>query len=192
MCGRYYLDGEEPDIAALLAQVQAASDAQAVIKTGEIFPTNIVPVITAQKPLLAKWGFTKYNGKGQIINARSETAIDKPTFRRPLLENRCLIPATNYFEWQKTGSKKQKTALMLPGKQPLFMAGFFRREQNVPYPVFVIMTREAGHSIAHIHDRMPVILPRAMQRKWLSPDLDLDCVLSGAIQEGILYRAVRS
>ena len=192
MCGRYYLDGEEPDIAALLAQVQAASDAQAVIKTGEIFPTNIVPVITAQKPLLAKWGFTKYNGKGQIINARSETAIDKPTFRRPLLENRCLIPATNYFEWQKTGSKKQKTALMLPDQQPLFMAGFFRREQNVPYPVFVIMTREAGHSIAHIHDRMPVILPRAMQRKWLSPGLDLDCVLSGAIQEGILYQAVRS
>lgn len=192
MCGRYYLDGEEPDIAALLAQVQAASDAQAVIKTGEIFPTNIVPVITAQKPLLAKWGFTKYNGKGQIINARSETAIDKPTFRRPLLENRCLIPATNYFEWQKTGSKKQKTALMLPDQQPLFMAGFFRREQNVPYPVFVIMTREAGHSISHIHDRMPVILPRAMQRKWLSPGLDLDCVLSGAIQEGILYQAVRS
>ena len=73
------------------------------------------------------------------------------TFRKPLLENRCLIPATNYFEWQKTGNKKQKTALMLPEKQPLFMAGFFRREKDIPYPVFVIMTREAGHTISQIH-----------------------------------------
>ena len=193
MCGRYYINDGDPVIAEIIAQVEEQQPgAKGEMHTGEIFPTNIVPVLTAQEPMLAKWGFTKYNGKGRIINARCETAVEKPTFRKPLLENRCLIPATNYFEWQKTGAQKQKTALMLPEKQPLFMAGFFRREKDIPYPVFVIMTREAGHTISHIHDRMPVILPRELHRQWLAHDLNLDYVLSGAISEGLLYRPLQS
>ena len=101
MCGRYYIDDGDPVIAEIIAKVEAQQPgAKGEMRTGEIFPTNIVPVLTAQEPMLAKWGFTKYNGKGQIINARCETAVEKPTFRKPLLENRCLIPATNYFEWQ--------------------------------------------------------------------------------------------
>ena len=179
MCGRYYIDDEDPMIAEIIAEVEKKNSmAREEMKAGEIFPTNIVPVVTSEEPILAKWGFSRFDGKGQIINARSETAIEKPIFRKPLLEHRCLIPASHYFEWQKTGSQKQKTALRLPGKQPLYMAGFYRREKDVPYPVFVIMTREAGKSIA--------------QSEWLSLEVDLDRVLSGAIDDGIVYQSANT
>lgn len=186
MCGRYYIDVETEEIRHVLHEIEQKNETavqQTAMKLGEIFPTDIVPVIGARDAELMKWGYSGY--KNRVINARSETAIEKAMFRKSLLERRCLIPASGYFEWQRTpsgGKTKQKYALYQPGK-PIYMAGLWRREQGEALPVFVILTREAGVNIAHIHDRMPVILPEAICAEWVSDRADAGLLMEQAAHE---------
>lgn len=178
MCGRYYLYTEEPELQRILQELMEGRGIPAVpLHTGEIFPTNLVPVIPANgKPQAMIWGFSRYGGKGHVINARSESIREKVIFRGPLQQGRCLIPASWYFEWETVGAKKQKYAISRADTPLLFMAGLYRYEPNQPLPSFVILTREAAREIAFIHGRMPVILPRAQQLSWLNGDLSvLDC-----------------
>jgi putative SOS response-associated peptidase YedK len=128
----------------------------------EIKPTNRAPVIApGGKLLLRPWGLKVEWQNQPVINARSETLDQKPTFK-PLLERRCLVPATAYFEWRKVGRDKIKTRLR-PQDDGLFaFAGLLSDE------AFTIVTCTPTPTIAHIHDRMPVILPRAVQDLWLS------------------------
>lgn len=176
MCGRYYIEpGSQPGyLNLMLSQIEQryhGSEALAAMHLGEIFPSDVAPVIARDGAQLMKWGYTGY--KNRVINARSETAFEKPMFRGSLMAKRCLIPASGYYEWQRTacGAKaKQKYALSIPG-QPLYMAGLWREEKSEALPLFVILTREAGPDIASIHDRMPVILPQHLIVAWLmSPD----------------------
>lgn len=185
MCGRYYLNPEDNDwwreLLIRVEQRHRDSEALASMRLGEIFPNQVVPVLAQDGPQLMKWG---YAGNGnRVINARSETAFQKPMFRKSLQERRCLIPASGYYEWKRThsGAKtKQKFAFYRPD-QPLLMAGLWRLEQGGDLPVFVILTREAGPEIADIHDRMPVILPDYTVTPWLSgPDPEL--VMTHAVQ----------
>jgi putative SOS response-associated peptidase YedK len=134
---------------------------------GEIFPGDTVPVQTGvdcYEPM--KWGFAAFDGK-LIINARSETAAEKPMFREAMLTRRCLIPASGYFEWKKDGKKKTKYAFHLPNS-PLYLAGCFHQEKDSPLPVFVILTRDAVNGLEEIHDRMPVIIPEERIIDWFS------------------------
>ena len=97
MCGRYYIP--EEDSAAELQQIIDQLDRKGHrVKTGEIFPSDTVPVIANTKnlqpsPFAMPWGFTLPDGK-LIINARSESAAEKPMFRDGMLQRRCLIPAS--------------------------------------------------------------------------------------------------
>ena len=116
MCGRYYIP--EEDSAAELQQIIDQLDRKGHrVKTGEIFPSDTVPVIANTKnlqpsPFAMPWGFTLPDGK-LIINARSESAAEKPMFRDGMLQRRCLIPASHYFEWEKRGRDKIKYAINL-------------------------------------------------------------------------------
>ena len=98
MCGRYQLP-EEPD--ALLQRVLDDLNRAPVKASGEIFPADRAPVLAPSRSGRAKgfamrWGFT-LNGR-RVINARSETAAERPLFRDSLLSRRCLIPLTRYYE----------------------------------------------------------------------------------------------
>ena len=109
MCGRYSLAPEQSkEIAQIVAEVQARFGA-ASIHTGEIFPTNAAPILLPDEqqmtPKPMAWGFPSFKGKGVIINARGETALDKPMFRRSLLERRCIVPTTGFYEWD--GQKRK-------------------------------------------------------------------------------------
>ncbi len=168
MCGRYYLYIEEAELQEILREVKGE---KAPMNKGEIFPTNLVPVVSASgRPEIMKWGFSRNDGKGHVINARSETIREKAMFHRPLREGRCLVPASWYFEWETVGTTKQKYAISRPDTPLLFMAGLYRYEPDQRLPSFVILTREAANEIAFIHMRMPVILPRAQQLSWLDGD----------------------
>ncbi|MFB0919839.1 MAG: SOS response-associated peptidase, partial [Oscillospiraceae bacterium] len=136
------------------------------MKMGEVFPTDIAPVITAVSPQLMQWGFSGFGGKGIIINARLESADTKPMFKRAFQSQRCLVPAGWYFEWKKDGAKKEKYAIR--AKEPIFMAGLYQTEEGSEIPRFIILTRPAAPELAIIHDRMPVILPQSMQGDWLN------------------------
>ena len=81
MCGRYYIDSDEPAMGTMLS----ALSPEAPIHGGEVFPSNMAPVITRHGELTTMlWGFPRFDGKGLIINARSETAAEKPMFRTPM------------------------------------------------------------------------------------------------------------
>ncbi len=184
MCGRYFIEEDDPLIAEMLARIASGPENArlAECKRGEVFPTNVVPAL-ADGPRLMQWGFARYNGGGKVINARSETAMEKSMFSKAMRERRCLLPASWYYEWQRVGNaKKQKHEIFLPEGGPLMMAGVFRQERGLSLPVFVILTREAAPGVAHLHDRMPVILSGGAQREWLSSHCDIPAVLESAVQ----------
>lgn len=170
MCGRYEFSSEEDtnEIQTILRAIDANFPGTS-FKTGEIFPTNHAPVYTASdgRPGLAvmQWGFPKWDGKGVIINAKSETAAEKRTFSRLLEEKRCVIPATGFYEWQK----KDKYLFQMKDTPMLYMAGLYSKFQDNENTkeCFVIFTRAANRSIQDIHDRMPVILHKNELENWL-------------------------
>jgi putative SOS response-associated peptidase YedK len=170
MCGRYYIEIEDKelrDICDAINNKQREEEEQLKIKlSGEVFPTDIVPIIIGlNKYLPMRWGFSGFD-KRPIINARSETALTKPTFRESRTLRRCLIPASGYYEWKREGTKKTRHSFYIPG-EPIYMAGCYRQEANVPVNSFVILTRAAAAGLEDIHDRMPVIIPKGSVEKWL-------------------------
>ena len=166
MCGRFSLAPDESrEIARIVEEVQSRFGADS-IRTGEIFPTNTVPILLADgqemipKPMT--WGFPGFRGKGVIINARGETAPDKPMFRRSLLERRCVVPTTGFYEWDR---KKTKHRFRLPGRNRLYLAGLWNAFQGEER--FVILTTAPNDTVIHVHDRMPVLLTDDEAAPWL-------------------------
>ncbi|MDX2221402.1 MAG: SOS response-associated peptidase [Rhodospirillaceae bacterium] len=143
---------------------------------GEVRPTNIAPVILPGGTVVAlPWGLVVTWQDQPLINARAETLDTKPTFR-PLLESRCLVPATAYFEWRRDGKNKIKTRISTA--DGLFaMAGLIDARGDTQR--FTIVTCAPAPEIAHIHDRMPAVLDPAGQSAWLSaaPFADVKGVL---------------
>lgn len=181
MCGRYYIasDDQSEELRAIIAEVQRRGKEQ--LKLGEIYPTQTAPVIANNKAGKAaafamRWGFT-WNG-ALLINARSETAAQKPAFSESMQRRRCLIPASYYFEWEKRGKERIKHAIGTG--QMIYMAGLYRMEDAGP--VSTILTRDAAESVAFIHNRMPVILPNDRHGQWLSSENPVGS-LQGCITE---------
>ncbi|MDD2371073.1 MAG: SOS response-associated peptidase [Firmicutes bacterium] len=159
MCGRYTLFTEEDNqqIKQILEHLKNHPQ-RPNMKTGEIFPTNLAPIVINNKENqfdILKWGF-EFNSL--IINARSETIFEKRTFMEPIKTQRCLIPATGFYEWDKS---KNKYHFTLKKDEPLFMAGIYRKNH------FVIITTKANESLEAIHDRMPVIIEEKNKEDWL-------------------------
>ena len=174
MCGRYYIEIDEEELRDIVIEVEKKTRESgeqltlggAMKTNGEIFPTDVVPVRTEDGGYAAmKWGFVGYNGK-PVINARSETALEKPMFQNAMRERRCLIPAGGYYEWRKAGAKKVKYQFFIPG-QRLHFAGCWRQEKGSQIYTFVILTRQAAGGAEAIHDRMPVIIPESRMDAWL-------------------------
>lgn len=179
MCGRYYIEIDNAELRSIIAEVEKNT----AIKTGEIYPTNIAPVLSPTGTMTAmRWGFPKFDGKGEIINARSETAAEKNMFRRSFIEGRCLIPASWYFEWEKRETKKIKYALMDTNKNPVWMAGLSKTDFHTGISYYVVLTRPAWAGISFIHERMPVILPKESHNEWLFGH-DPIATMKGAINE---------
>lgn len=166
MCGRYSLAPEESvEIEKLLREIQGR------FKTGEIFPTNDVPVLMEAgaelAPAVMAWGYPRFGSKpGSIINARSETAGERPMFRKSLYERRCVFPTTGFYEWGPgEGGKKTKYRFNRAGDKALYLAGLwneFKGERKC-----VILTRAANASVKEVHERMPVVLEREELEAWV-------------------------
>ena len=188
MCGRYYIETEDStlELMAIIDEVNRKSKAGPV-KTGEVFPTDVVPVIANSKAqrqagFPMRWGYSMGDDRRPIINARSETAATKPMFKDGMLQRRCVVPASHYFEWEQRDGKKIKHAIRQAGSEMLYMAGIYRIEHGVT-PVFTILTRAAADGIAFIHDRMPVILPTGAVDDWLNIRFDANEVIRAAVQD---------
>lgn len=153
MCGRYasYDDGDEVVKAIYKQALDRWPDTP--VKTGEVFPTETVPVLAGphSRPVPMKWGYPGFGGRGVIINARAETVTEKPAFRDSILRARCVVPTCGYYEWNK---EKTKFRFNLPDTSTLWLGGFYGKFNN-EYR-FVILTTAPNGSVWDVHDRMPL------------------------------------
>ena len=173
MCGRFQLltTQELEEVKWILDNLDR-EQAQKIM-TGEIYPTNVVPVLMVRdgriRPWAMTWGFPHFKGSGVIINARSESASEKPLFAGSVRQSRCVIPGTGFFEWKKTGGQtKEKILFHLPDEPVLYMAGLYRNDGDESR--FVILTTAANTSVAGVHDRMPLILRKPEIRRWMEDE----------------------
>ena len=178
MCGRYNFTVEQSDELREIIEKLNAKIHGKEMKTGEIFPTNQVPLIVGEhnhaSPVLSIWGFPKFDNKGVIINARSETALEKRTFRDSVINRRCIIPSSGFYEWD---SEKRKIMFRLEGSEALYMAGLFNYYQDELR--FVILTTAANESISDVHHRMPLVIPKNEIDSW---------ILDNRVTDDILHR----
>lgn len=112
----------------------------------------------------------------RMINARSETADSKPSFKRALAKRRCIIPMDGYYEWQKIAGSQQKQPYLIhhAANHPMALAGLWEINKKIagndqPIITCTILTTQANETTAAIHDRMPVILDHHDWDQWLDP-----------------------
>lgn len=198
MCGRFFVDPDDMSDAELIALLDRektkVEDTRDVHLTfGEIKPGERSGVIAMNRKLqrsafVMQWGY--HVNKKLLFNARSETAAEKPTFRQSMLERRCLIPASAYFEWDHREKTSQKYRFYVPERKMIYLAGLYRFEEDTPLPVFTILTREAAPDIACFHDRMPVIIPDHLKDDWLDRGQNSAHLLREAITQVSWSKAI--
>ena len=204
MCTRFYVEADADEIRDIVSDVQSSqlSDkfnhaGYAVLTSGEIRPTNVVPVIAPGKNGMRaafpmRWGF-QIPGRSLVVNARVETAAEKPTFKEAWEKHRCIIPASWYFEWEHLiGNASQKKTgdkyMIQPrGSTMTWLAGLYRIEDGLP--VFTVLTKEPTEELRRIHDRMPLIFPKNLIDDWIRPDTKPEQILPYALNEMIAEKA---
>jgi len=172
MCARYELNVAPQDIIERFGLCTEVSVFNAFYPTNDIRPTNRVPVIGQDDHVkMLRWGLEVPWQSSPIINARSETAAQKPTFKA-LLNQRVIVPATAYFEWRKDGADRIKTRIALANAAVFAMAGFCDGDR------FTVLTCGAAPEISYIHNRMPVVFAQSAEMAWLNPDAGFDVLAS--------------
>jgi putative SOS response-associated peptidase YedK len=187
MCGRYAVLTEEEnmEIKEIISEINERfkrdGSQKPIYKSGEIFPTDNVPIITGDESgkkhvNLFKWGFPNFKQPSAvIINARSETLEERAAFKNIFHTKRCLVPASGFYEWKKTEGKKEKYMIRSATRELFHMAGLyntFKDKNGNPFTGFVIITTEATDRMAEIHNRMPVIFERKDIENWLNNQIE--------------------
>lgn len=143
---------------------------------------------------MLRWGLVPSWAKDPSIgarlnNARGETVAEKPSFRSAFRYRRCLVPASGFFEWAKTGQTKQPYYISLRSGEPMAMAGVWESWKNPEGPTLhtvCIITTSANELMEPIHDRMPVIISLDHWQDWLSMRANKDGRDSAAARIGEL------
>ncbi len=182
MCGRY-ASSVDPDDLASYFRVEEPPE-QALPPSYNVAPTDPVYAVMhrheTRQLRVVRWGLIPSWAKeakvgARFINARRETVRDKPAFRAAFQRRRCLVPADGYYEWQKLGGDKQPYFLVAHDRAPLAMAGLYEiwraPDESLVWTAAVITT-EAADELGHIHDRTPVLVPRAAWDRWLDPAVE--------------------
>ncbi len=178
MCGRFSLTKEELEIEKRFNAKFYSND---LVKRYNVAPSQLALVLTDEKPnelQLYKWGlipsWAKESSMGyKMINAKSETIFEKPSFRNLIRKRRCLVISDGSYEWKLlTGKLKQPYRIGLKGDELFAFAGLWDdwtdKETGELIPTFTIITTEANPLVLPVHDRMPVVLPRNAEATWLS------------------------
>jgi len=178
MCGRYTLTADANTIQLTFNLDAVSNNLQ---PRYNIAPSQPVPIITNQNPselTFVKWGLVPSWAKDasigyKMINARSETASEKPSFRSAFKRRRCLIPVDGFFEWSKQGKKKVPMYIHLEDNELFAFAGLWETWQSPDgseLQTCTILTTEPNDLIKPLHHRMAVILDKSDYDLWLTPD----------------------
>lgn len=187
MCGRYSLSGPNP------AQVRAAypvAETVEVRRRYNVAPTDPVLAVTASRSgeprgELLRWGLVPGwaktpDGAAKMINARVETAAERPAYRGAWERMRCLILADGFYEWQRQAAgPKQAFHITATGRELFAFAGLWavwHAPDGGTLRTCTILTTAANPAISALHDRMPVILEREAETAWLDPATPLSAL----------------
>lgn len=146
------------------------------------------PIITTSDEIqVFNWGLIPFWTKDEAnadgirrmtLNARADTIFEKPSFREPIMKKRCIVPSTGYFEWRHEGAKKIPYYIYLKDEPIFSMAGIYDswldKETGEEHSTFSIITTETNPLTDYIHNtkhRMPAILSKGNEEKWLNPNL---------------------
>lgn len=176
MCGRYVSPADY-----IIEQYYGARIVNPFAEVYNAAPSMLLPVVRSVDGALVcepmQWGlipvwWSKEELPTHTINARSEDAAGKPMWRAAVKSTRAIIPARGYFEWKGAKPPKQPYFIHSPDGEPLSFAGLWSEWQHPdrdPLRTFAILTTAASPAMAEIHNRMPVVLPRAAWQAWLDP-----------------------
>ena len=195
MCGRFVSTQSAAELANYFG---ALPEAEAPPENYNVAPTNDILAVVSdgdQRVIRAfQWGLIPVWAKdakigSSMINARAETVADKPAFKGVFRKHRCIIPMDGFYEWQAASAASPLNAKGKPMKQPMFIhrvdgeplavAGLWsawRPKDGPPETPWLhtctVITTSANHTMAPVHDRMPVILPATAWQQWLDPGAD--------------------
>jgi putative SOS response-associated peptidase YedK len=180
MCGRFTLRTPQ----AVLVEQFRLKSIPPLQPRYNIAPTQQIGVVREREPAQRDfawmhWGLVPFWAKdpsigNRMINARADTAAEKPSFRDAFKKRRCLILADGFYEWQNTGGKtKQPFYIRMKDGRPFAFAGLWERwgQGDDLLESCTILTTDPNQVCAPIHDRMPVILDKADHDKWLDPSV---------------------
>ncbi|ANE45143.1 hypothetical protein SY83_00955 [Paenibacillus swuensis] len=186
MCGRFTLAKEEDE---LLERFDAIGLSFPYVPRYNIAPRQWVTAVLRKDGVnrigQLQWGLLPPWAKdermaSQLLNAKAETIREKPSFRKAYLSKRCLIPADGFYEWKLTPRGKQPMRIQLKDRGIFSMAGLYEfwKDPNMPdrqaIATCTVITTTPNRLMEGIHDRMPVILSREDEHRWLDRHEDPD------------------
>jgi putative SOS response-associated peptidase YedK len=186
MCGRYAITTVPEAMRALLKYLNNPNFPPRY-NVAPTQPVPIVRIVEGQREFaLVRWGLIPPWVKDPrtftlLINARGETAAEKPAFKNALKRRRCLFPADGFYEWRRDGDRKQPYFVQRKGGGPIAFAGLWETwmgPNGEEQETAAIVTTMASPSISFIHDRMPVIVPPEAFDFWLDPHVDAEMASS--------------
>lgn len=183
MCGRFAFYSPHEAVVRLFG---LPDDTPGLEPQYNVAPTTYVPVVRESPDVAATrrlamlyWGLVPAWARdkaigARMINARAETLREKPAFRHAFRRRRGLVPADGYYEWLRLGPRDKRPYFIQPGSgAPFALAALWDTWRDPasgePLESCTLVTTNAGASVAHVHDRMPVIIPAAAFAEWLDP-----------------------
>jgi putative SOS response-associated peptidase YedK len=183
MCGRYTLVTPAKKLAEEFSLDASSVD---LPPNYNVAPTQGVAAVLSEggerRLEILRWGLIPpWADDPQIgsrmINARAETAPEKPSFRKAFRERRCLIPADGFYEWKRTNGSKQPYYIHMKDERSFAFAGLWESWNDNSGPAIrscTILTTGPNALVAGVHNRMPVILPAGSYDAWLDPEAERD------------------
>ena len=177
MCGRFTLIAPGEAIAELfqLTEIPSIAPRYNIAPTQPVAAIRLSPASGARELSYFHWGLIPRWAKdtkigSRMINARSETAAEKPSFRSAFKYRRCLVPADGFYEWQKINGGKQPVRIQMKTGQPFANAGLWEHwisSDGSEIESCTLLTTEPNDLLSPVHNRMPVLLDPADFDQWL-------------------------
>jgi putative SOS response-associated peptidase YedK len=176
MCGRFYLIASAAEIRRKFNLDQVPD----LTPRYNIAPTQssliVIGEAKSRTTHMARWGLVPSWSRdlslaARMINAPAEEIDEKPVFRSALAQQRCLVPANGFYEWQTRGARKQPYKIGLRNWALCAFAGLWEKwapETGEPVETFTIITTRANKLVSEVHERMPVMIAPADYQRWLS------------------------
>jgi putative SOS response-associated peptidase YedK len=176
MCGRYSF---APDLKIVNEHYDISVNDGDLTPNYNCAPSQLLPVITNDKSIgfnFFRWGLIPFWAKdisigNKFINARSETILEKPSFRNAFRQRRCLVPADAFYEWKQEVKEKIPYRIFLKNQNIFSMAGIWEKcklPNGETIFSFAIITTQPNTLMTKIHNRMPVILDKKGEDLWIN------------------------